>query len=293
MIDLKVLVETDKAVIYTTKENMAVLAFRSEDSTINDITAKWAADELAALESGINGVVIMSEREDFCVGTDIDRIKSYQEEENSEVLAEISRNYQSLTRLIQGYKKPVVTLIKGKTLDYGAELALSSPTVISINKLVFGYLCHGMLTQTAEEAIRSRLLPETVAIVDRNVLLSSGIQKVCQLSEEAEVLPESFDELEPEVEIEMEEKLDRIIEEKINPKLMEHQGWIELKEVTADMEVVIRFRGACSGCAANQNTVDETIRPILKEYLPEIKGVVISSDVSPELLDLARDLLRK
>lgn len=281
MIDLKVLVETDKAVIYTTKENMAVLAFRSEDSTINDITAKWAADELAALESGINGVVIMSEREDFCVGTDIDRIKSYQEEENSEVLAEISRNYQSLTRLIQDYKKPVVTLIKGKTLDYGAELALSSPTVISINKLVFGYLCHGMLTKTAEEAIRSRLLPETVAIVDRNVLLSSGIQKVCQLSEEAEVLPESFDEL------------DRIIEEKINPKLMEHQGWIELKEVTADMEIVIRFRGACSGCAANQDTVDETIRPILKEYLPEIKGVVISSDVSPELLDLARDLLRK
>ena len=181
MIDLKILAETDKAVIYATKENVAVLAFRSEDSTIDDITAKWASDELAALESKIRGIVIISERKDFCSGVNSNKIKSCREGNNREALSEISRNYQSLTKLIQHYKKPVVTLTKGKTLDYGAELALCSSAIISINELVFGY--DGKLAKTANEALRRWMPPKTVEIVDKNVLLISGIQKVCNISE--------------------------------------------------------------------------------------------------------------
>lgn len=91
----------------------------------------------------------------------------------------------------------------------------------------------------------------------------------------------------------MKEKINQVIEEKINPKLMEHQGWIDLEEVTDEMDVVIRFRGACSGCMSNQDTLDETILPVLKEHVPEIKSVRISDDISPELLDLAKSLLSK
>jgi len=279
MIDLKILVETDKAVIYATKEKVAVLAFRAEDSTIDDVTAKWASDELAALEFEIIGVVIISERKDFCVGAKLNWIESYQEEDNREILEAISSNYQSLIKRIQNFKKPVVTLIKEKTLDYGAELALCSPEVISINELVFGYQTKGFaLTKTADEAVKRRLLPETVSIVERNVLLISGIQKVCQMHRRLN---------------EMKEKMNQVIEEKINPKLMEHQGWIELVEITDEREAVIRFRGACSGCMSNQETLDETILPILKEHVPEVKSVLISGDVTPELLDLAKSLLSK
>jgi len=279
MIDLKILVETDKAVIYATKEKVAVLAFRAEDSTIDDVTAKWASDELAALEFEIIGVVIISERKDFCAGAKLNWIESYQEEDNREILEAISSNYQSLIKRIQNFKKPVVTLIKEKTLDYGAELALCSPEVISINELVFGYQTKGFaLTKTADEAVKRRLLPETVSIVERNVLLISGIQKVCQMHRRLN---------------EMNEKMNQVIEEKVNPKLMEHQGWIELVEITDEREAVIRFRGACSGCMSNQETLDETILPILKEHVPEVKSVLISGDVTPELLDLAKSLLSK
>lgn len=192
-----------------------------------------------------------------------------------------NNNYRSLTKRIKNYKKPVVTLIKGRTLGYGAELALCSPEVISINELVFGYQTgeNGFVqAKTADEAIRRRLLPETVTVVERNVLLSSGIQKVCQMHRRLG---------------EMKEKINQVIEEKINPKLMEHQGWIDLVDVTDELDVVIRFRGACSGCMSNQDTLDETIMPVLKEQVPEIKSVRISSEVSPELLDLAKSLLSK
>lgn len=89
----------------------------------------------------------------------------------------------------------------------------------------------------------------------------------------------------------MNDNIERVIEEIINPKLLEHNGWIELVDYK-DNEVIIRFRGACSGCGAIKETLDEFITPTLKE-IKEIEKVTISEDISEELIDLARKLMSK
>lgn len=90
----------------------------------------------------------------------------------------------------------------------------------------------------------------------------------------------------------MEEKIFRIIDERINPKLLEHQGWIELADVKGN-DVYIRFRGACSGCMSNEDTLNNIVKPELKKDVSEIENIFIVNDVSEELLNLARNILRK
>jgi len=90
----------------------------------------------------------------------------------------------------------------------------------------------------------------------------------------------------------MEKKILKIIEEKINPKLLEHQGWIDFEKIENNI-LYIRFRGACSGCGANVETVNTIIKPAIQKEIKEIKDVKIVEEVSEELIDIARKLLSK
>jgi len=83
-----------------------------------------------------------------------------------------------------------------------------------------------------------------------------------------------------------------VIETKINPILLEHEGWIELVQIEGK-DVTIRFRGACSGCDANVATMEETIKPILLKEIPQIQNIKISNEVSQLLYDMARSMLTK
>jgi len=90
----------------------------------------------------------------------------------------------------------------------------------------------------------------------------------------------------------MNDKIEKVLKDKINPMLKEHEGWVEL--VSFDKEnVTIRFRGACSGCGAVKDTLNNIVIPKLKEEIPEIKNVMVSEDVSDELIQLAMKLLSK
>lgn len=89
----------------------------------------------------------------------------------------------------------------------------------------------------------------------------------------------------------MNENIEKVIDEVINPKLLEHNGWIELVDFK-DNEAIIRFRGACSGCGAVKETLDELIIPKLKE-VDGVDKVTISENVSEELINLARKLMSK
>ncbi len=82
-----------------------------------------------------------------------------------------------------------------------------------------------------------------------------------------------------------------VLETKINPELLKHEGWVELEGIV-DNNVYVKFRGACSGCMSTYNTLDNTIRPELIKSVKGIKDVLIADEVSDELLDFARRLLR-
>ncbi len=89
------------------------------------------------------------------------------------------------------------------------------------------------------------------------------------------------------------ENLQRTIETKIRPVLQSHEGDIELVEVTADGFVKVRLTGACSACPGAQQTISEVVETALRESCPDVKGVVLVTQVNQDLIDMALKILRK
>jgi Fe-S cluster biogenesis protein NfuA len=72
----------------------------------------------------------------------------------------------------------------------------------------------------------------------------------------------------------MREKVEKIIDEKIRPGLQMDGGDIELVGVGDDGVVQVRLTGACGGCPMSQLTLTMGVERVLKEEIPEVKGVV-------------------
>jgi len=68
------------------------------------------------------------------------------------------------------------------------------------------------------------------------------------------------------------EKVEAALEQ-IRPVLVADGGDVELVEVK-DGVVVVRLRGACSGCPMATMTLKSGIEQMLKEKVPEVKQVV-------------------
>ena len=71
----------------------------------------------------------------------------------------------------------------------------------------------------------------------------------------------------------MEDKVRKLIDEKIKPILQRDGGDVELVGVD-DGIVKVRLQGACEGCPGAQMTLKMGIERILKEELSEVKEVV-------------------
>ena len=85
--------------------------------------------------------------------------------------------------------------------------------------------------------------------------------------------------------------LETILDEYVRPLLHAHGGDLEVIDVT-DGILQFRFLGQCSGCAAADLTTEDLVQTVVQEHLPQIKRAVLVQDVSEELLDQARTLLR-
>ncbi len=90
----------------------------------------------------------------------------------------------------------------------------------------------------------------------------------------------------------MEEKIKKIISEKINPVLAQHFGGAELADIK-DKTVYIKMNGACGACPSSQITLETIIEAAIKEEIPEIEGVSLYKGVSDDMLDFAKKLIEK
>jgi Fe-S cluster biogenesis protein NfuA len=85
-------------------------------------------------------------------------------------------------------------------------------------------------------------------------------------------------------------RIEKAIEDEINPKLLEHNGWVELTEVAGET-AWLRFRGNCSDCSSIHATLDEIVYPAISKSVPEIKAIEIDEGASPELIAFGMRLL--
>jgi Fe-S cluster biogenesis protein NfuA len=69
------------------------------------------------------------------------------------------------------------------------------------------------------------------------------------------------------------EKVKDVIDS-IRPMLQNDGGDIELVGIDPDKSVRVRLQGACRGCPGAQMTLKMGVERLLKERVPEVKGVV-------------------
>ncbi len=87
------------------------------------------------------------------------------------------------------------------------------------------------------------------------------------------------------------ERIETVIEEKINPQLLEHRGWIELVDVFPEERACsVRFRGECSACQKIDDTLESVVIPEIRKNVREIRHVEIDDDLDPAVWEMAKDL---
>ena len=73
------------------------------------------------------------------------------------------------------------------------------------------------------------------------------------------------------------EKIQVVIDEKINPGIASHGGHVSLMDIKDDI-AYLKFGGGCQGCGMVEVTLKQGIEVMIKEAVPEIKQVLDITD---------------
>jgi len=73
------------------------------------------------------------------------------------------------------------------------------------------------------------------------------------------------------------EKIQQIIDSKVNPGVATHGGHVSLVDVKEDI-AYLKFGGGCQGCGMVDVTLKQGVEVMLKEAVPELKGVMDVTD---------------
>lgn len=71
----------------------------------------------------------------------------------------------------------------------------------------------------------------------------------------------------------VEDRINYVLYNDINPGLAAHGGQVELEELTEKGYAILKFGGGCQGCSAVSMTLKEGVEKTLMEKVPEVKGV--------------------
>lgn len=78
----------------------------------------------------------------------------------------------------------------------------------------------------------------------------------------------------------LEDRINYLLYNEVNPSLASHGGEVSLVEVTDDAFAVLKFGGGCQGCSAVDITLKDGVEKTLMEAIPQLKGVRDTTDHS-------------
>ena len=90
----------------------------------------------------------------------------------------------------------------------------------------------------------------------------------------------------------MKEQITKVLKEKVDPILSQHYGGAILTGLSEDMIVKVKLTGACASCPSAQYTIEDIVKAIVMEEIPEVKDVILDTSVSEDLIDMAKKILR-
>lgn len=89
------------------------------------------------------------------------------------------------------------------------------------------------------------------------------------------------------------DKVESVLKEKVEPALAEHFGGAQITELTDDGILYIKMTGACGTCPAAKEELESSIKDTVIQACPEISDVRLDDTVSQDMLDFAKQLLKK
>lgn len=78
----------------------------------------------------------------------------------------------------------------------------------------------------------------------------------------------------------LEDRIKYVLAADISPGLASHGGFVDLIEITEDMDVILNFGGGCQGCSGVKVTLKNGVEVQLKQSFPEIRSVMDQTDHS-------------
>jgi Fe/S biogenesis protein NfuA len=89
--------------------------------------------------------------------------------------------------------------------------------------------------------------------------------------------PPAPEEPKPQLDSPMAQRVQKVIDAKINPGVASHGGFVELMDVKED-KAYVRMGGGCQGCGMVDVTLKQGIEVMIREEIPEITQVIDSTD---------------
>lgn len=84
----------------------------------------------------------------------------------------------------------------------------------------------------------------------------------------------------PAADAPLEERVEWVLETRINPMVAAHGGRVALVEITAEKDVVLQFGGGCHGCGMVDVTLKHGVETTMRQQLPEVRSVIDATDHS-------------
>ena len=78
----------------------------------------------------------------------------------------------------------------------------------------------------------------------------------------------------------LEDRVNYVLYNEINPMLASHGGEVSLVEITEDQYAVLQFGGGCQGCGMVDATLKGGVEKTLLEQLPQLAGIRDATDHS-------------
>lgn len=78
----------------------------------------------------------------------------------------------------------------------------------------------------------------------------------------------------------IEDRINYVLYNEVNPSLAAHGGVVTLEEVTDDTVAVLRFGGGCQGCGMVDMTLKEGVEKTLREQIPQLTAIQDATDHS-------------
>jgi Fe/S biogenesis protein NfuA len=71
----------------------------------------------------------------------------------------------------------------------------------------------------------------------------------------------------------LEDRINYLLHNEVNPSLAAHGGEVSLVEVTSDQIAILKFGGGCQGCGMVDVTLKQGVEKTLMDQLPQLKAV--------------------